>query len=216
MYGQIQNSKVVRIFAAKPHWLDDQGHIISDDELIQENIFPIDTTFHRSVDFEKERLVVNSLNNMVIDFTNKKIKNYFISTSFSLEEVYESKVKELELTKNQRVFVNLRYTFPDNMLGIVQLRNQIDLDNINTLYADAVFAITSNLDKNYSFKDEANVSHEMNTYQMSELGSFVKAHYDKVFLEYWDLKHNKLDPIYNNISKSESDRINDILSIIWK
>jgi hypothetical protein len=216
MYGQIQNSKIVRLFVAKPHWLDDQGHIVSDDELIQENIFPIETTFHRPIDFNKERLIVNSLDEMVIDFTNKKIKNYFKAISFSLKDVYDSKVKELELTKNERVFVNLRYMFPDNMSGIIQLRNQTDLDNINALYTDAVFAITSNVEKTFSFKDEANISHEMTTQQMSELGSFVKAHYDKVFLEHWEIKHNTLDSIYNTISKSESDRINDILSIIWK
>lgn len=216
MYGQIQNNKIIRLFVAKPHWLDDNGVIISDDELIQENIFPIDTTFYRPVDFDRERLVVNNLNDMTIDFTRKRIINYFSAVPISLKEIYDKKVKELEITKNQRIFVNLNYIFPDNKSGTIQLRNQTDLDNINALYADSMYSITNNVEKVYSFKDEANISHNMTPQQMSELGNFVKTHYDKVFLEYWDLKHNKLDPIYTNMLKSESDKINEIILIIWK
>lgn len=214
MYGQIQNSKIIRLFVAKPHWLDDQGQIISDEELIQENIFPVDTSISRPINFDKERVVVNSLNNMQVDFTNKKIVNYFNIVPIPLEEVYSNKVKELEIIKSEKTFVNLRYTFPDLKFGIVQLRNQKDLDNINALYTDSMFSIANNIEKNYSFKDEANISHELNAQQMSELGNFVKTHCDKIFAEHWDLKHNKLDIIYNS-SKSESDRLNEITLIIW-
>ena len=216
MYGQVENSKVTKIFASKPNWLDDFGTIISEEDLIKENVFPIDTTLNREIDFDKERVIVNGINDLEIDYTNKKIINYFKIQSFSLEEVYERKVKELELTKNQKTFVNLNYTFPDNKSGVIQLRSQHDLDNINALYADATHCITNNIDKTYSFKDEANISHVMTTQQMSDLGFFVKQHVDKFFLEHWNIKHNKLDPIFNDTRSTQTDRIERILSIVWK
>lgn len=216
MYGQIENSKVSKIFASKPNWLDDYGKVISEEDLIKENIFPIDTTLDREVNFDKERVIVNGISDLLVDYTNKKIINYFKIEPFSLQDVYERKVKELELTKNQKTFVNLNYTFPNNKIGVIQLRSQQDLDNINALYADATHCITNNIDKTYSFKDEANISHTMTVRQMSDLGFFVKQYVDKFFLEYWDIKHNKLDPIFNDNRSTQTERIERILSIVWK
>lgn len=216
MYGQIENGKVVKIFNSKPEWYYDNGIIIKDEDLLKENIFPIDTLFNRAVDFEKERLVVNDLNSMILDYKQKKIVNYFKAEPFTLEEVYQSKVRDLELTKNQRTYVNLKYTFPDHKVGIIQLRNEQDLNTINTLFADAMYVIMNNKEKTFSFKDESNTSHELTPQQMSDLGSFVQQHVEKIFSEYWNIKHNKLDVIYKNSSKSPSKRIDEIVSLVWK
>lgn len=216
MYGQIENGKVVKIFSSKPEWYYDDGVIIKDEDLLKENIYPVNTLFNRAVNFQKERLVVNSLDNMILDYKTKKIINYFIAEPYSLEEVYELKSKEFELTKNQKTFINLKYVFPDNKVGTVQLRNQEDLNILNTLYTDAMYAIVNNKEKTFSFKDEANISHELTPQQMSNLGSFVQEHVEKVFSEYWNVKHNKLDVIFNNSSKSQSQRIDEIISLVWK
>lgn len=216
MYGQIENGKVVKIFNSKPEWYYDTGTLIKDEDLAKENIFPIDTLFNRAVDFDKERLVVNDLNSMTLDYKNKKIVNYFKAEPFTLEEVYQSKVRDLELTKNQRTYVNLKYTFPDHKVGTIQLRNEQDLNTINTLFADAMYVIMNNKEKVFSFKDESNISHELTPQQMSDLGSFVQQHVEKIFSEYWNIKHNKLDVIFNNSSKSPSKRIDEIVSVVWK
>ncbi len=215
MYGQIENGKVVKILNSKPEWHYDDGSIITDEDLLKENIYPIDVSFNRAVNFSKENLVVNDLKNLIIDYKNKKITNYFVAVPISLEDIYNNKVKELELKKNELTYVNLTYTFPDNKVGTIQLRNENDLNNINMLYTDSIFSITNNVDKKYFFKDEANISHEMTSQQMSELGAFVKKHVDKIFLDHWNVKHNKLDTIYNNSSLSQSKRIDEILSLVW-
>jgi len=214
MYGQVENGKVIKILNSKPEWRYDDETLISDADLLKENIYPVDTTFKRAVNFAKENLVVNNLKNMTVDYKSKKITNYFVAIPISVEEVYENKKRALELQKNEKMYTNLPYEFPNNKMGIIQLRNENDVNAINALYADAMFSITNSIDKTYYFKDESNYSHKMTSQQMSELGSFVKSHTDKVFLKHWDIKHNKLDTIFNS-SASQSKRIDDMLLIDW-
>lgn len=216
MYGQVENGKVVKVFSSKPQWYYDDGSIISNEDLLKENIYPIDTLFTSFIDFNKERLVVNDLENLIIDYKNKKIINYFKLVKLTLDEVYELKHQDIESTKRLKLFVDLKYNFPNNRFGHIQLRNEQDINNIHALYSDSMHSITNNIEKDFYFKDKSNFSHKLTPTQMSDLCSTVQSHIDNVNQEYWKVKHEKLDTIFNDSFKDESQRIDEIISIIWK
>ena len=214
LYAHIKGNKVEKI-TGKPKWFFDDGTQVDDTYLKNEGVYPIDLT----EDTTKENMYytkdINTLNDLVIDEVNKVVKNYYKYTPIPLEQllekVYQEKRNEVVSKRDAMIFSDFGYTFPSGE-GIVQLRNEIDLRNIQVNGVSALSdVVAGNASKVHHFMDGGNVLREMSAQQMLDMSNFAKDRAQVFYSVSWQKKHVDLKGIYDGVG-SVQEKIEGLLA----
>jgi len=217
MYGQIEEGKVVKIFHSTPKWYFDDGTQVNEEYLISENVYPIE-----DVDPAKQNMYYtmstnrNNLEELVIDETNKLIKNYFVYNTRPLEEVleevYDNKKFEIFAKRDSLIFSDFEYEFPTGA-GIIQIRNETDMRNIQANGIDALRDVVEGAPGNiHIFMDQSNTIREMTATEMVAMVKSVKDRSQAIYSKSWVHNHQNLKGIYNNTSLDTQGKIDQILA----
>ena len=217
MYGQIEEGKVVKIYHRTPKWYFDDGTQVNEEYLISENVYPIE-----DVDPTKQNIYStistnrNNLEELVIDETNKLIKNYFVYTTRPLEEiqeeVYTKKKFEIFAKRDSLIFSDFEYEFPTGV-GIIQIRNETDMHNILVNGVDALRDIVEGTPDNiHIFMDRSNTIREMTATEMVAMAKAVKDRSQDIYSKSWIHNHQNLKGIYTDTYLDTQDKIDQILA----
>ena len=215
LYAKIKNNKVEKIID-RPNWFMDNGQPVSDEYLKNQNIYPINIVEDSEKNNMYHNISVNDMNDMVVDVEKKEVNNYYkytpVNKEVLLQKIYEGKRMDVDRNRDASIFRNFEYDFP-NGKGVVQLRNDIDMRNIQVNTNEAMVDLINNEpNKIHIFMDADNVLHEMTAKQMTELGTFSKTRAQQFYNVSWNHKHNNLKNIYDDVSKSIQQKIDEILA----
>lgn len=215
LYGKIDNGVVVEI-TPKPRWFYDDGSIVTDEYLISESVYPVfDDTIPE--DFElyqglKYKVSINNKEELIIDEVDKVIKNLYVYTVKSVDEVYEGVKKEIDEVRDINIYKDVEYQFPSG-IGYIQIRNEIDLRNISSSGMAALSDVVSgNTTSTHVFLDRDNILREMTSQEMVNMSLFVKTRCQDIYSTSWNHKHVNLKGIYEDALLSDSEKISQMLS----
>lgn len=172
LYGKVDsNGNVIETFS-RPNWFFDDGSIVTDDFLAKnENIYPINNTLDDTIDYNKFVEVENSIDKFILNKNMNIIENYYSYIERSFEDVLLKIQSDINIIKHSKIYSNIAYTFPDNITGVIQLRNNDDLSNIRALAFNAAIL---NHQGEFKFIDESNTVHIMNSNDILEMVRFIE------------------------------------------
>ncbi len=212
MYAIIENGQVKQR-TKKPNWKLDDGTFVSDDVLKAQGYYPIIEDTDLSKNEKKFHIFKTPIQNLVIDEVNKVIMNGLTYLPKTLDEVFTEKCKEVDSTRDGKIYTDVEYTFPDNSTGVIQIRSETDLRNIQVNGMEAMKDVMEgNSDKVHHFMTKENVLKSMSAHEMVNMTSFMKNIGQSVYEWAWQIKHVGLKGIYEDVSKSEEERIDLILN----
>lgn len=194
LYGKIDEfGKVIDTFS-RPQWYFEDGTLVSDEYLAQyENIFPINTTLDENVDSKRFIAFENDKSQFILDKDSNIIINYYTYRERVFDDVLMNTLSNIDIIKNSKIYSNIEYSFPDNMVGIIQIRDINDLSNIRSLG----FLSLLKPDFSFNFIDQANIIHKLNSKQVLDMLEFIEVRIQNIF----------------NISHFHKDQLKNINSI---
>jgi hypothetical protein len=217
-YGRIKDGKVVEIYNSKPMWFNSNRKILTDDELKNVGVYPINMRELTSFDSRKEFIRYRSKNDLLIDNENKVIYNYIYKESKTLDQIYKEKVDGVNGTRNGQIYTDVPYRFPDieyeteEDTSYIQVRDEIDIRNIQVNGIEALKDMAEgNLNTTHYFRDRDDVTHTMSPSGMLKMASAVKNIGQQVYISSWTHKYN-LEQIYLNETLTEEERIDALIS----
>ena len=195
LYGKVdENGKVIDTFS-RPNWFFDDGSMVTDDILASdENIYPINTTLSDNIDFIRFVEVQNDKSKFVLDTNTNIIGNYFSYIARPFEDILNRILSNINSIRELKIYSNIFYEFPDNINGIIQLRDIGDLNNIRALGFNAAIL---NPNAIFEFIDGFNVIHEMTSKQILEMLTFIENRIQNIYKIAYNHKQNV--KLLNNI-----------------
>jgi len=95
----------------------------------------------------------------------------------------------------------------------VQMRNEIDMRNIHTSATKALTYITNNNgETTMTFRDRDDISHSMTANEMLNFTDYISSIGIQIYSVSWDHKDNGLKPIYEDISLTDDQKIDQLLN----
>ena len=215
LYAKVEDGVVIETMP-KPRWFFDDGVQVDDAYLATESIFPVNTSEDASKEnmyFSKE---VNQASDMVFDAQSNTVKNYYKYTTIPLEDVlekvYTEKRSGVDAERDRNIFSNFIYQFSDGP-GEVQLRNETDQRNIQVNGMAALADIVAGTPQiTHVFMDANNTPHNMTAQEMLGMSTFAKNRGQHFYSVSWAHKHQGLAGIYTDNTKTNQQKIDDIVA----
>jgi hypothetical protein len=217
-YGRIVNGKVVELYNQKPMWFTDDKKLLTDEQLIANNVYPINMRELSSFDSRKEIIQYRSKNDLLIDEENKVIYNYIYKISKTVDEVYKEKVDDVNNIRNSQIYSDVPYRFPDTEYATeedtsyIQVRDEVDIRNIQVNGIEALKDIAEQNTTNvHYFRDFEDVTHILTASQILAMASHVKNVGQQIYIVSWTHKY-ALEQIYSNESLTDEQKIDALIN----
>ncbi|MFW6243431.1 MAG: hypothetical protein ACOC2W_04660 [bacterium] len=207
--------KIGKLYDIKPKWTfaegPKEGQEVDDEYLISENILPV----YIVEDDSKNNLFYNVIYPDKSEFQLDQPNNRFVKTlQYNLkdeEEIYNDLKFRLDSKRDEQLFSNIEYTFPDtNNIGHIQPKS---VENVKSLVLSAVIRKEENDETLFVFRDFENVNHSLTPQQIIDLGKFVESHQTDIYSKSWEFKL-QFNDIYNDGSLDTLTKANNMLSFI--
>ena len=108
----------------------------------------------------------------------------------TLANVIAAKCAANETERDTRIAAGDQYTFPGGLAGVVQLRNQRDMSNVNAVASRGQALVMAGDTTTVTFRDAGNVNHAMTGQQAMDFGGAVYDHVDAIYAASWAHKDN--------------------------
>ena len=199
LYGKIDESgKVIDTFSRPQAYFED-GTLVDDEHLAKyENIYPIKTTLDENIDSKKFIAYENDKSKFILDESNNIIINYYTYKERSIDDIKSMICSNINAIRDSKIYSNVEYSFPNEIVGIIQIRDFNDLFNIRSLNLLA----SLKPDFIFNFIDESNIIHKLNSKQILDMIEFIELRIQSLinvcyFHKEEILKINNIDDLLN-------------------
>jgi hypothetical protein len=106
----------------------------------------------------------------------------------NLEDAKAKKILAINALREQKIYSDIAYEFPDGP-GVIQLRNNQDVRNIQSLVSGAQMQIIAgNPDAPMVFRDADDNTRQLTATQIAQMGAYVLDRGQAVYTASWELK----------------------------
>jgi len=123
---------------------------------------------------------------ITVEWVTEEAYAALVISSTTLADCIAAKQAEVDILREAKIADGVPYTFPDNVVGVIQTRDSVDIRNIETNIMSATIAVMNNmLDLPMVFRDEANIIHEMTPAQMITMGTAAVQRGQNIYKNSW-------------------------------
>lgn len=171
LYGKVNDDGIVTDTFSRPIWYLDNGQVVDDNFLaIHENIYPIETTLDPNIDLFKYIALENDKSEFILDKTKNIIVNYYTYIERELHDLKSIIYANIINIKQSKIYSDIKYIFPNNIVGIIQIN---DFENLSHIRALGFMAVV-NPDRIFEFIDTVGNIHEMSSSQIIDMVMFIE------------------------------------------
>lgn len=215
-YGKIKDGKVTEIYDRRPKWFSEPGKYVTDEYLINHNIYPINMKELSSFDSRRENIHYRSIDDLIIDEEKKIINNYITKKPKSVEDVYDEKIKQIRDIRGSQLQMSIPFNFSDTTYksdetSYIQVRNEKDINNIQLIGVDAIkHVVEGKSASNFVFRDEDNVNHSIPASEMADMVAKIKKVRQDIYTASWNHESN-VKNIIEDEKLTDNEKIDQIV-----